>query len=240
MTDNLEQLRLAGETNCNLWPGDPICKWAYEEIQRLLKPAEFPSNPLNRRLSMQEISAGRDPEYLPVLCMEFKTLNDVHEAARFVMEMRHEPSPKAWMKGYVSHLGPSGPDEHDVDCVYGSDPPEGEGWQPLFGGRVYPSYGIETAVHWRANVALAQKVAKLKQLAEALHNAVSIWSTHNCADGLPIKPDTVALNKILAAYNPFDSPKPRPACICPPGVSRIDCPACGHPYLAELQKNGEG
>lgn len=40
--------------------------------------------------------------------------------------------PTAWMKGFVSHNGPNGPDEHDVDCVYGDDPPEGDGWIPLY------------------------------------------------------------------------------------------------------------
>lgn len=41
-------------------------------------------------------------------------------------------SPTAWMKGHVSHLGPSGPDEYDVECVYGDDPPPGDGWTPLY------------------------------------------------------------------------------------------------------------
>lgn len=40
--------------------------------------------------------------------------------------------PTAWMKGHVSQIGSNGPDEYDVDCVYGDDPPEGSGWIPLY------------------------------------------------------------------------------------------------------------
>lgn len=231
MIDNLEQLRRDGETGCDLSPGDPICKWAYEEIIRLRDPCEHPTNPLNYRLSMQSITEGGDPHQKPVLCLQFKSVADMHQASAFIMEMRHEPAPKAWMKGHTSPSTPNGPAEHEVECVYGSDPPEGDGWQPLFGGQVYPSYGLPASMHWRANVRLAQKVAKLKQFVEKLHREVCTWSAHTKGEHVP---GIAELNNILADNNPFDSPKLRAACICPPGTSRIDCPACGHPYLAQV------
>lgn len=45
------------------------------------------SNPLLKRMSMQAISAGPGEQH-PVLCIQFASLDDMHEAVRFIMGMR--------------------------------------------------------------------------------------------------------------------------------------------------------
>lgn len=41
--------------------------------------------------------------------------------------------PAAWMKGHLSYHGPSEPDEYEVECYAGSDPPDNQpGWTPLY------------------------------------------------------------------------------------------------------------
>lgn len=40
-TNKLESLRLAGETGADLSPGDPLCKWAYEQITRGRIPEQY-------------------------------------------------------------------------------------------------------------------------------------------------------------------------------------------------------
>lgn len=40
--------------------------------------------------------------------------------------------PVAWMRGHHTPSSPHGPDEWNVDFVYGDDSPEGDGWVPLY------------------------------------------------------------------------------------------------------------
>lgn len=43
-----------------------------------------------------------------------------------------EPAPTAWMRGHRSY-SPGEPDDYDVECVYGDDPPDDSGqWIPLY------------------------------------------------------------------------------------------------------------
>ena len=230
-TDKLESLRAAGETGADLSPGDPLCKWAYEEIMRYREPQPFTVNPLNNRLSMQEISAGNDPRQKPVLAMQFDSLNDMHEAARFIMAMRHESQPTAWMKGYTSPGTPNGPPEHDIECVYGDDPPPGDGWLPLFRSPIAPAYSSPASAHWRANVQLAADKALLNGAATRFYKRVSAR-----VPGLIEQIEEVARPLRIALGMEGDVAPKRAACICPPGQTIITCPACGHPYLAKVSE----
>lgn len=43
-----------------------------------------------------------------------------------------ETAPTAWMRGHRSY-SPGEPDDYDVECVYGDDPPDDSGkWIPLY------------------------------------------------------------------------------------------------------------
>jgi Lar family restriction alleviation protein len=43
--------------------------------------------------------------------------------------------PCAWMRGVYQPSSPCGPQEYDVELVYGDDQPDGDGWQPLYRGK---------------------------------------------------------------------------------------------------------
>jgi hypothetical protein len=45
---------------------------------------------------------------------------------------REGERPCAWMKGFVSPGTADNPTEYDVECYAGEDPPEGDGWIPLY------------------------------------------------------------------------------------------------------------
>ena len=54
------------------------------------------------------------------------------EAALAALGASEEARPVAWMRGHCTPGSADGPTEYDADFVYGDDPPEGSGWEPLY------------------------------------------------------------------------------------------------------------
>jgi hypothetical protein len=65
--------------------------------------------------------------------------NDPYDSQMFTKAMTivgerlaPETAPTAWMRGHRSY-SPGEPDDYDVECVYGDDPPDDSGkWIPLY------------------------------------------------------------------------------------------------------------
>lgn len=81
--------------------------------------SKLSSNPLLKRMSMQAISAGPG-EQQPVLCIQFASLDDMHAAAKFIMDMRHVTIERlaSWRH---KHSCASWRNEHpEPDCTCGA------------------------------------------------------------------------------------------------------------------------
>jgi hypothetical protein len=121
----------------------------------------------------QPIPPGmRSPQLLSGCELPWDLLNALCEAVEEIKKAPFSQMPIAWVKHVVSHNGPGGPDERDVDLWYGDEPPnETDGWQPLFG--LPQSMPKSIDLHWRANIRLAQENHALKAAA-----AANVGDTH--------------------------------------------------------------
>lgn len=139
-------------------------------------------------------------QYWPDLFAAYEWLKSVAESPA-VETKPNEAIPVAWMRGHRMHT-PDG-DDYDVECYYGSDPPDDKKWVPLY--REQPKHTYSTS-------------ADLRRLLTRARNFI----VSNYVDGdLPAfdKPDGLC-DDILAALNGSDAPPPSPVkattepCLC--------------------------
>jgi hypothetical protein len=91
-------------------------------------------------LTNSVVASAPAPEEVEAACeaLEDTGLALNNEARRKIAALlrRLAPSPAgwptAWMRGVRTPSSPHGPEEWDAEFVYGDDPPEGEGWLPLY------------------------------------------------------------------------------------------------------------
>jgi hypothetical protein len=129
--------------------------------------------------------------------------------------------PVAWMKHVVSHNGPSGPDEHDIDFWSGDEPPnETDGWQPLFGMPQSTPKSID--LHWRANIRLVRENQALKSAAAAKTDDLHILRAFQRGDVVFIELDNEISDdersRLGEVFGRLNSTTGVTAFMLPPGV----------------------